>query len=94
MNIGERIIRAVTFIFWETLLFENDGASARRAEARCRNLTQAVNSLGVQVSLEEMSAAISETVSSLITVWEDDRDVACIDQIRLIIKRASKIHLI
>jgi len=90
MNIGERTIRAVTFDLWETLLFENDGASARRADARCRNLTQALNSLGVQVSLEEMSAAISETVSSLITVWKDDRDVACIDQIRLIIKRASK----
>jgi putative hydrolase of the HAD superfamily len=90
MNSGERAIRAVTFDLWETLLFESDGASQRRADARCKNLAQALNSLGVQVSLEEMSAAVSETVSSLISIWSTNRDVAYIDQIRLIIKKATR----
>jgi HAD superfamily hydrolase (TIGR01509 family) len=49
-----------------------------------------LNSLGVHVSVEEMSVAISETVSLMMTIWEINRDVACIDQIRLIIKKASK----
>lgn len=83
-------VRAVTFDLWETLLFEEDGASARRADARCRNLAKALNSLGVHVSVEEMSVAISETVSLMMTFWETYRDVACIDQIRLIFKKASK----
>jgi putative hydrolase of the HAD superfamily len=90
MDSAKRAIRAVTFDLWETLLFESDGASARRADARCRNLAQALNSLGVQVSLEEMSAAVNETVSSLITIWGTNRDVAYIDQIRLIIKKATR----
>jgi len=90
MDTGKHAIRAVTFDLWETLLFESDGASKRRADARCRNLAQALNSLGVQVSLEEMSAAVSETVSSLISIWGTNRDVAYIDQIRLIIKKATR----
>ena len=90
MSTDECTIRAVTFDLWETLLFERNGASARRAGARCRNLAQALNSLGFRVSVEEMSVAISETISLMMTVWETNRDVACIDQIRLIIKKASK----
>jgi putative hydrolase of the HAD superfamily len=90
MDTGEHTIRAVTFDLWETLLFESDGASARRADARCRNLAQALNDLGVRVSLEEMSGAISETISSLITIWKADRDIVYIDQIQLIIKKVSQ----
>ena len=90
MNTERCVVKAVTFDLWETLLFERDGASARRADARCRNLAQVLNSLGVHVSVEEMSIAISETVSSMMTLWETNRDVACLDQIKLIIKKASK----
>lgn len=90
MDKSARDIRAVTFDLWETLLFESDGASARRADVRCRNLAQALNNLGVQVSLEEMSAAVNETVSSLMTIWDANRDIGCIDQVRLIIKKVSK----
>ena len=90
MKTDEYTVKAVTFDLWETSLFEKDGESARRADARCKNLTQALNNLGVRVSIEEMSVAIRETVSSMITIWETNKDVACIDQIRLIIKNASK----
>ena len=90
MSTDEFTIRAVTFDLWETLLFEKDGASARRADARCRNLAEALNSLGFDVSVEELSVAISETVSLMMTKWETNRDVGCIDQIRLIVKKASK----
>ena len=90
LNRDEHIIRAVSFDLWETLLFENDGASTRRARARWKNLTEELNSLGVRVSLEDVSAAISEVISLLVTVWESNRDVSCVDQIRLIIKRASR----
>jgi len=90
MNTDEFTVRAVTFDLWETLLFEKDGASARRADARCRNLAEALNSLGFNVSVKELSVAITETVSFMMTTWETCRDVACVDQIRLIVKKASK----
>lgn len=90
MGKSARVIRAVTFDLWETLLFESDGASARRADVRCRNLAQALNNLGVQVSFEEMSTAMNETVSSLMTIWDANRDIGYIDQVRLIIKKVSK----
>jgi putative hydrolase of the HAD superfamily len=90
MDTGEGTIRAVTFDLWETLLFESDGASLRRADVRCRNLAQALNNLGVKVSLKEMSAAVNETISSLMTIWDVNRDIGYIDQIRLIIKKVSK----
>jgi putative hydrolase of the HAD superfamily len=90
VDTGEHSIRAVTFDLWETLLFEHDGASMRRGAARCRSLTQALNGLGVQISIEEMSVAVQETVSSLVTLWDVNRDVGYIDQIRLIIKNVSR----
>jgi putative hydrolase of the HAD superfamily len=90
METGEHAIRAVIFDLWGTLLFENDGASVRRAYARCRNLTQALNNLGVQISFEEISVAVKETVSSLMTMWDTNRDIGYIDQIRLIIMKLSR----
>lgn len=90
MDKSARDIRAVTFDLWQTLLFESDGASVRRADVRCRSLAQALNNLGVQVSLEEMSAAVNKTVSSLMTIWDANRDIGYIDQVRLIIKKVSK----
>lgn len=90
LDADDYTVKAVTFDMWETLLFERDGASALRADARCRNLARAVNKLGIQVSVEEMSVAINETVSSMLTLWETNKDVACIDQIKLIIAKVSK----
>jgi len=90
LDADDHTVKAVTFDLWETLIFERDGASARRRDARCRNLVRAVNSLGHPVSVEEMSVAINEMVSSMLTLWETNKDLACIDQIRLIIAKVSK----
>lgn len=89
MDTGEHPIRAVTFDLWETLLFESDGASQRRADARSRNLAMALNNLDVQVSVEQVSEAISKTVSSLLALWDENRDMGCVEQVRLIIKNVS-----
>ncbi|HVP16562.1 MAG TPA: hypothetical protein VMT42_04275 [candidate division Zixibacteria bacterium] len=68
MGTDKCTVRAVTFDLWETLLFDKDGATARRADARCRNLAQALNSLGTHMPVEEMSVAIGETVSLMMTI--------------------------
>lgn len=83
-------ICAVTFDLWSTLLFEREGASQKRADSRCRNLARALSTLGVRVSFEDVSAAIDETVSSLMTAWEKNRDIGHVEQIQLIIRKVFK----
>jgi hypothetical protein len=80
----------VTFDLWKTLLFEREGASQKRADSRHRNLARALSTLGVRVSFEDVSTAIDETVSSLMTAWEKNRDIGHVEQIQLIIRKASK----
>ena len=90
MNTGKQNIRAVTFDLWETLLFERDGASSRRTIARSRNLHKALNRLGAKILPEQIESALKETTLSLLDIWETNKDVTYLDQIRLIIRYASK----
>jgi putative hydrolase of the HAD superfamily len=85
----KRWVKAVTFDLWETLLFERDGYSARRSFARCQNLAGAFKTLGVKVTVEKIDAALKETTSSLLKVWDTNRDITHLDQIRLIVKHVS-----
>ena len=89
MDLQEGTIRAVSLDVWETLLFESDGANQRRADVRGRNLANALNRLNLQVSPETVSEAIAKMVSSMLKVWQENRDVSCIDQIGLILKNVS-----
>lgn len=85
----KRRIKAVTFDLWETLLLERDGYGKRRSFARCRNLADAFKMLGVEVSVEKVDFALKEMISSLLKVWDSNRDVTHLDQIRLIVKHVS-----
>jgi len=85
----KQCIKAVTFDLWETLLFEKDGASAQRTMARCENLTNAFNKFGLDVSTEQVSSAMNETVNSLLRVWDNNRDVTHAEQLDLIIKNTA-----
>ena len=90
MNTEKQNIRAVTFDLWETLLFERDGAGSRRTVARSRNLHKALNKLGAKIAFEQIESALRETTLSLLDIWETNKDVTHLDQIRLIIRYASK----
>ncbi|MEM3597198.1 MAG: HAD family hydrolase [Candidatus Bathyarchaeia archaeon] len=83
-------IKAVTFDLWETLLFERDGYDARRSSARCRNLVNALKGLGVEVSVENMDFALKKTISSLLKIWDTNRDIAHSEQIQLLMKHLFK----
>jgi putative hydrolase of the HAD superfamily len=89
MGVHTDPIRAVSFDVWETLLFESDGANQRRADVRSRNLANALNRLCLQVSAEMVSEAIAKMVSSMLKLWEQNRDVSCVDQIALILRNVS-----
>jgi putative hydrolase of the HAD superfamily len=86
VSLNRPAIKAVIFDLWETLLFERYGANLKRQSLRCENLVIALNRLGLQVSLEQMELALKKTVSSLAELWEANKDVACLDQIRLILR--------
>jgi putative hydrolase of the HAD superfamily len=85
-----RGINAITLDLWETLLFEKDGDSERRTLARCQDLRRALDRLGVKFSLEQVQSALEETTFSLLNIWKTNRDITHLDQIRLILKFASK----
>jgi len=87
---GKLQIKAVTFDLWETLLLEKDGASARRATARCRNIAEALNKLGVKTSIEQSKLALKQTVDSLLRIWDNNKDVSHLEQLKLVVKYASK----
>jgi putative hydrolase of the HAD superfamily len=87
---GENPIKAVTFDLWETLLFEKDGASLRRSARRCENLAKALGRFGLKVSVRQVKLAVQETVSSLLPLWDGNKDVTTLDQLRIVVKSASK----
>ena len=89
MGEGKQCIKAVTFDLWETLLFEKDGASAQRTMARCKNLTNAFNKFGLDVSTEQVFSAMNETVNSLLKVWDNNIDITHAEQLNLIIKNTA-----
>ena len=86
MTERKRVIRAVTFDLWETLLFERDCLSVRRSEVRSRNVAKAFNKFGFTVSVEQAAVALKGVISELIPVWDVDKDVTHRDQLRLIVK--------
>jgi putative hydrolase of the HAD superfamily len=87
---GRSVIKAVTFDLWETLLFERDGSNSQRRAIRCSSISQALNKLGFSTSVSDVERALNETMSSLVQVWNKNEDVPHLDQIRLLVKYASK----
>ena len=85
----KRRIKAITFDLWETLLFERDGQSARRSSARCKDMAEALKTVGIKIPAEKVDLALKETVSSLLKVWDTGKDVTHLDQIQLVVKHAS-----
>lgn len=90
LGVDKHQIRAVTFDLWETLFFENDGASARRTAVRCRNLAEVFNKLGVKISVEQSELALKQTVDSLLRIWDINKDISHLEQLKLVVNHASR----
>jgi len=84
------VIEAVTFDLWETLLFEEDGSDSERTAVRCSSLAQTLNEFGLKVTVIEAEVALRKAVSSLVEVWEKNRDVSLLDQIQLFLRYVPK----
>lgn len=90
MNKAKSSIRAVTFDLWETLLLEKDGWSLRRRSARCQSLARALEKFGVKISVEQIALAFNKMTTWLASVWNTNKEVTHLDQIRFILKTVSK----
>jgi putative hydrolase of the HAD superfamily len=90
LGLEESAVKAVTFDLWETLLFEKDGSNKERRIIRCRNLTEALNTFGLSVSAKQVEQALDRTISSLVRVWDKNKDLSHLDQIRLFVQYVSK----
>jgi putative hydrolase of the HAD superfamily len=89
MTTRDRSIRAVTFDLWETLLLEWNGASDKRSLARQRHVTKILNKLGLKTTQRQVTKAESKTVDWLLRIWNRNRDVSHIDQLRTLISFVS-----
>jgi len=82
-------LKAVTFDLWETLIFESDGASTMRSTTRCQNVAKALNKLGLNVSPDQVDAAVNETINTLLKIWDQNKDITHLDQLHCVVKFAS-----
>jgi putative hydrolase of the HAD superfamily len=83
-------VKGITFDVWETMLFEKSGDGEQRNLARCRNVSQALHKLGVEVSVEQVASALDKTVALLLEAWKENRDLTHVDQLRALIRFAWK----
>jgi len=89
LNSDKPKIKAVTLDLWETLLLEWDGANKQRILIRCRNLARALSKFGVQTSVDQLASALKAMTPWLLSVWEKNREVTHLDQIRFIVEAAT-----
>lgn len=87
---GASGIEAVTFDLWQTLLLEKDGWEARRTNARCSNLMKVFENLGVKATLEQVEVAFDQLKSWLMNIWNVDKEVAHLDQIRFLFNALTR----
>jgi len=80
----------VTFDVWQTLLLERNGWSLRRRNARCESLARVLGEFGLEISAEQMALAFKKLDSWLVSVWDDNREVTHLDQIRFLVRAASE----
>ena len=90
MSAAKPSVKAVTFDLWETLLLERNGWNLRRTNARCESLAQTLDKFNVKISVEQLASAFKKMASWLESVSEMENEATHLDQIRFIIKTASK----
>lgn len=84
-----RKVKAVGFDLWETLLLEKDGNDKRRSAARCRSLQEALSSLGLPISIEEVTRAHNAMIPWLKPIWEKNEEATHLDHLDFILREAS-----
>lgn len=90
LSTGKAGIKAVTFDLWETLLLEKNGWNLRRTNARCEGLAQTLDKFNIKISVEQLASAFKKMGPWLESIWQTKNEATHLEQIRFIIKTASK----
>jgi len=85
---GSRI--SVTFDLWETLIVDEPEWDLARRKMRCGGLHRVLSRSGIDLSLEELLRGYDESAHWLLTVWKDNLETTTTEQIRYIIRAASR----
>lgn len=80
----------VTFDLWETLFIDRRELGHDRDRMRYEGLHHALSSLGIELPLEDLRRAYEETWHQLESIWRRNESISVTDQIRLIIREASR----
>lgn len=83
-------IKAVTFDNWQTLMLEKDGWSAKRRNARCKNLARALDKMGLEISNNRFESAFKELYSWLKGIWKENKEVTHLDHIKFLVEAVSE----
>jgi putative hydrolase of the HAD superfamily len=81
---------SVTFDLWETLVIDEPEWDLARRKLRCEGLHLVLSRAGIDLRLEELLRGYDESAQWLMTVWKDNHETTTVDQIRYIIRAASR----
>lgn len=85
---GSRI--SVTFDLWETLIIDEPEWDLARRKMRCEGLHHVLSRFGIDVGLEDLLRGYDESAHWLLTLWKDNLETTTAEQIRYIIRAASR----
>jgi len=80
----------VTFDLWETIIMDEPEKDLLRREMRCEGLRRVLSRCGTELSLKELLRGYDESVGWFQSFWKRNEDLPVIDQIRYIVKIASR----
>ncbi|HEV8474889.1 MAG TPA: HAD family hydrolase [Methylomirabilota bacterium] len=82
-------VRAITFDFWGTLLFDPPSSDNRYKTRRMKDFEMILAGAGARVALPTLERAYEASGAYLGRVWADHRDVPVIEHVRAIVAAAD-----
>jgi HAD superfamily hydrolase (TIGR01509 family) len=82
-------VRAVTFDFWGTLLFDTPSSDNRYKTRRMKDFETILAGAGARLSLATLERAYEASAGYLGRVWSEHRDVPVLEHVRAIVTAAD-----
>ena len=79
----------VTFDLWETLIFDKPELDLKRGRMRCEGVHNALEKIGVSLTLEEVMRGYEESAARFQEVWDQNREVSTLEQILALVELAG-----
>jgi len=80
----------VTFDLWETLFIDRHELDRDRDRMRYEGLHRVLSRLGIEIPLDDLRRAYEESARHLQSIWRRNESISVTEQIRLILREASR----